>query len=106
MYNEKTTKRELKFFVTGCRWFDKINGNTYHSARIVRASDSKVLYCPFEYGYGEQYKETALLAMVKSGWIPEKDYRQYEMNNNYPILWNVKDGLKRDCLENGFDPNL
>lgn len=25
----------------------------------------------------------------------------YEMENGYPINWNVTDGLKRDCIANG-----
>ena len=25
----------------------------------------------------------------------------YERENNYPILWTVSDGLKRECVANG-----
>ena len=101
-----------KFVAQACRWFDKVNGNTYHSVRITRCSDGAVIACPWGYGYGEQYRDTALLAMSKAGWIPAK-YREagdpaetstlyrYERENNYPVLWSVSDGLKRDMVKNG-----
>lgn len=86
------------------KWFDKLNGNTYHSVRITRHKDGKIIVCPFEYGYGEQYKYTALNAMVKNKWINPQYEGQiylYERENNYPIIWIVTDGLKRDCISNG-----
>jgi hypothetical protein len=97
--------RTIKFTAVVCRWFDKVNGNTYHSVRIGRHRDASVLVCPFTYGYGEHYRQTALAAMAEAKWLPVK-YRgdeqyRYEQNNNYPILWIVSDGLKRDCVANG-----
>ena len=48
------------------RWFDKINGNTYHSVRVFK--DSKELgYIPFQYGYGESYLQTAHEILAKNG---------------------------------------
>ena len=103
--------RAIRFTATAVRWFDKVNGNTYHSVRIVRHRDGAVLYCPWQYGYGEQYRYTALETMARAKWLPPK-YREpqpqgglnvfgYERENNYPILWLVSDGLKRDCVANG-----
>ena len=96
---------KIKFVVIAVKWFDKANGNTYHSIRAFRCSDGAVITAPLQYGYGRQYEQTALNAMNRAGWLPEeyKDdglYR-YERDNNYPILWSVTDGLKRDCVENG-----
>ncbi len=104
-------ERKIKFTATACRWFDRVNGNTYHSVRIVRHRDGAVLYCPWQYGYGDQYRTTALNAMAGAKWLPPK-YREkqpngglnvyaYERENNYPVLWNVTDGLKRDMVANG-----
>jgi hypothetical protein len=108
-----TMERTIKFTANARRWRDKINGNTYHSVRITRHRDGATLVCPFTYGYGEQYRYTALDVMAKAGWIPDKynmkqpqggtDCIMYERENNYPILWNVSDGLKRDCVANGKD---
>ena len=103
-----------KFTGIAVKWFDNVNGNTYHSVRIIRHRDDKVLYCPFTYGYGDQYRHTALIAMAKAKWLPPK-YRgyddmchsqncwQYERENNYPILWSVSKGLKSDCVANGTE---
>ena len=80
-------------------------GNTYHSVRIIRHKDNKVLYCPFTYGYGEQYQQTALDTMLENGWLPKKYNKKniwyYERENNYPVYWDVVEGLKRDCVSNG-----
>jgi hypothetical protein len=114
--NEEGLKmeRQIKFTVIAKKWFDKINGNTYHSVRCIRCSDGAVVVGPFQYGYGEHYRYTALTEMWRSGWLP-KEYQleknskcvltkslfDYERENNYPILWTVSEGLKRDCVANG-----
>ena len=100
-------KTKKQFTAIAKRWFDKVNGNTYHSVRIIRHTDGETLYCPFQYGYGDQYCQTALAAMVEAGWLP-KEYNQgtaysYERENDYPIIWEVADGLKRDCIANGIE---
>ena len=105
--------RKIKYVAVAARWFDKANGNTYHSVRITRTGDGKTICCPFQYGYGEHYRQTALEAMAAAKWLPVK-YRgktkhgspeslMYERENNYPIQWNVTDGLKRDCVANGSE---
>ena len=92
---------KYKYTAIAIKWFDK-----YYSVRITRHRDGKILCCPFTYGYGEHYRQTALWAMAKAKWLPVK-YRpndlhwKYERENNYPIIWNVSDGLKRECVANG-----
>lgn len=104
--------RTIKFHVQGQRWFDKENGNTYHSARITRAKDGAQLFCEWSYGYEDAYRQTALEAMANAGWLPKKyqgrdegrcfrNAFDYERENNYPIDWNVRDGLKREMIANG-----
>lgn len=120
--------RVIKFTVIAVKWFDKINGNTYHSVRCVRCKDNAIVVGPFQYGYGEHYRQTALYLMADNLWLikffsttnPEywkrkqqnirpftrKVYTvdncwEYERENNYPILWTVSEGLKRDCVANG-----
>lgn len=100
-------KRRIKFIVEAYKWFDKVNGNTYHSCRITRCSDGAVLLCPFRYGYGDQYRWTARDAMAKAKWLPVKyrgssDYGhpyhpRYECENNYPIYWMVHHTTKKEC---------
>lgn len=102
--------RKIKFIAKVVRWFDKVNGNTYHSVQVQRVRDGKTIYCQFQYGYGEQYKHTALVAMAENKLLPKQyrkdkdgtvNYYRYERENNYPIEWIVTDGLKRDCVANG-----
>ena len=94
-----------KFTCKAVKWLDKVNGNTYHSVRITRHKDGKILVGQFQYGYGEQYRYTALEAMFKSNWLPKKYNKEniylYERENKYPILWDCSKGLKRDCIANG-----
>ena len=104
-------KRQIKYVANAIKWFDRVNGNTYHSVQITRTRDSKTIYCPYQYGYGDQYRQTVLEAMAKEKWLPVQ-YRgryanrmpkdiMYERENNYPIMWNVSHGLKRECIANG-----
>ena len=95
----------IKYVCNAIKWFDKINGNTYHSVKITRVKDKKVLYGELQSGYGDQYKYTALDAMANAKWLPVK-YRKensylYDRENDYPIIWNVSYGLKRDAARNG-----
>lgn len=106
------------FSCNAVRWFDRINGNTYHSVRVTKLDDGKEIVSPMQYGYGDSYRQTALKLMLQNNWLknfkrkgPEsipckEDYTEeniwsFERENNYPILWNVSDGLKRECIANG-----
>lgn len=101
---------KIKFVAMAWRWFDRINGNTYHSVRITRCRDGATIACPWAYGYGDTYRQTALEAMAASRWLPVA-YRgpatygspayNYEREHNYPIEWNVSDGNKRDMVRGG-----
>jgi len=106
-------KQAIKFSVNAVRWFDRVNGNTYHSVRVTRTKDGFTVTTrtPYHYGSGDSYRQTALELMSDVKWLPVK-YRgrngngsllayMYERENNYPILWNVSDGLKREMVANG-----
>lgn len=43
------------YVVIGGKWFDKVNGNTYNSAKIIDTETGKAYYTPFCYGYGSAY---------------------------------------------------
>ena len=103
-------KRKIKFVANAARWFDKANGNTYHSVKIERVSDGKTIFCPMTYGYEDHYKQTALRAMlehkfIKFGHLPGgydlNTLHLFERENGYCVYWSVSDGLKRDCIANG-----
>ena len=97
---------KIRYIGNAVRWFDRVNGNTYHSVNVTRTKDGKTIYAPMQYGYGDCYRQSALEAMAKAKWLPKQyrennDYMVYERENNYPIQWNVSDGLKKDCKRNG-----
>jgi hypothetical protein len=48
------------------KWFDKINGNTYHSV-IVYKNGKEVGRSPMTYGYGDAFMQTAFEIMQKKG---------------------------------------
>ena len=70
--------------IIGRRWFQKTNGNTYHSVQIfVNTMEIKL---PYEYGYGDQYYDTAVNWLVTNGYIiPE--------NGESPKEWAKRNGV-------------
>lgn len=96
---------EKKYTVIAYRWFDSTYGNTYHSVRCIRHSDGAVIGSgkTLVYGYGSHYEQTALQLMTAHNWINccKSKLYLYNRENNYPIIWNVSDGLKRDAVRNG-----
>jgi len=56
--------------IIGRRWFDRGPGNTYHSVEVYQGS-KLLVRVPFAYGYGNQYQQTALDALVKLGIYPD-----------------------------------
>lgn len=53
------------------RWFDRINGNTYHSVKVY-VGNKEIGYCPFAYGYNDGFLQTAVDLMVKAGIMEEE----------------------------------
>lgn len=104
-------KRKIKFIIQVAEWWDKVNGNTYHSCRITRTSDGKTISCPYRYGSGEHYRHTALNAMADSKWLPvkyrgtedrgDRSFFHYERENNYPIFWIQNHGTKKEMIALG-----
>ena len=76
-------------------------GNTYHSCAIE--TDGATIYAPFQYGYGTQYKYTALEALKEAGLISceHNEVCRWERDNGYPIEWSVSEGTQTECKANG-----
>lgn len=53
----------------GRRWFQKSYGNTYHTCEVW-VNDELVHKCPFAYGYGSQYAQSAQDWLDKNGYLP------------------------------------
>lgn len=57
-------KRIKSIIILGRRWRDKVNGNTYHAARVL-VDGELVAVAPFQYGYGDQWQWSGWLALVE-----------------------------------------
>lgn len=54
------------YTINAKRWFDRINGNTYHSVRVYK-NNKEIGFAPFEYGYDEGYLQTAFTLLQNAG---------------------------------------
>lgn len=87
-------------------WFDKINGNSYFSAVITLnfgMEDQKTIGVPFQYGYGDTYRQEAFEQLVKDGYIFPTDKQhtlwQYCQDNNIILRHSKKEKcLKREVV--------
>ncbi len=86
--------------INGKEWFDKVNGNSYHSAQATinyGTPEAVTVYIPFQYGYGSQYEYSAFKALQEAGYIPKQDsmvsgWRYYEENG---II--ARQNIERKC---------
>ena len=69
---EDTKKIEKSVFIEGREWFDKVNGNSYFSARIW-VDGGQVAILPFQYGYGDQFQYEAQKKLLELGWLPQEN---------------------------------
>lgn len=93
-----TLKNQIKFLVIdGSRWFDKVNGNTYHSVKIVLNGVQS--YIPMTYGYGEQFIYTAVESLISEGIFKDfSDWVDWRNDNHNKFYVTVSDVLKEGDL--------
>lgn len=68
---ENNTNIKRSLFIEGREWFDKINGNSYFSARIW-VDGGQVAILTFQYGYGDQYLYEAQKKLLELGYLPQE----------------------------------
>jgi len=76
---ERENNEIQSLVVIAQRWFDKAWGNTYHSCAVV-LNGKEIGFIPFEYGYDEQYKNTALTILQNNGYFNSGE----QCDNGYP----------------------
>jgi len=57
-------------------WFDKTYGNSYFAATVTinyGMKNEKRIVLPFQYGYGDKYKDSALKALIDAKYIQADD---------------------------------
>lgn len=69
--------------IIGRRWFDRVNGNTYHTSEVI-VDGACVHKTDRHYGYGEQYLQTALDWLEKNGYLPGIEHHE---NGSTEALW-------------------
>jgi len=97
---EKVIKK-FKFVVLGFKWFDKVNGNTYHAVKIIKVSDVEnviIFESGLTYGYGDQYRHTAYDWLVKNGYVQEVDRNDHDLNRNR-FIYVVQDVQRKKDLK-------
>jgi len=70
--------------INALEWFDRINGNSYFSAKVTvnfGLDTEKSLNLPFQYGYGDHYKDMVLNEL--------KD--KFKLNSEIDRIWLLKD---------------
>jgi len=74
--------RMKKYILLGYRWFDKLNGNTYHTVNIINVDTNKTIYKSetVMYGYGDHWKHTVYNQMIKLNLVSEKDRFNHKLN--------------------------
>lgn len=77
--------------IDGRRWRDRINGNTYHAARVYVDGELAVT-CPFQYGYGEHYHWTGWFALVEKLGLDAKRADNGNMESAW--RWCERHGVK------------
>lgn len=86
--------------VLGRRWFDKPNGNTYHSVRVL-VNGEEIDRRAFEYGYGDQYIQTATAMLMDYGALPatfDGSLTRYTRENGIPCYIDVIDVPRKKDL--------
>ena len=101
----KTTIKTID--IVALEWFDRINGNSYFAGSITLnfgTKEQKNYYLPFQYGYGDHYKDMAMHLLIELGEI--KDAEKYA-HGGYERLWSycekrniiVRTSKHENCLK-------
>ena len=69
------TRKIDSWYIFGTHWFQPTYGNTYHVVRIYKNGEL-VHTSPMQYGYGDQYLQTAIEWMTANG-APAKSDNDY-----------------------------
>ena len=94
-------KVKVKTIDVNCKeWFDKINGNSYFAGSVTinfSMKTEKNYTLPFQYGYGDHYRDEAFSLLQNNKVIPLQEnltsYWQYYRDNNIIVRHN----MQRNC---------
>ena len=78
-------------------WFDKVNGNSYFSARVTLdygMENEQSFILPFQYGYGDAYVYEALNELKQKGLL-----NGISLNSIRDAGIIVRSNIQRGCLK-------
>jgi len=91
---------DIKTIDVNCKeWFDKVNGNSYFAGTIVinyGRKDEKEIKIPFQYGYGDHYRDIAYK-------IIKKELNCFKKVDNLTSYWRAYDQYKIKARHNKKD---
>ena len=103
-----TLKKGDNVVVIGKRWFDRANGNTYHTAMVL-VNGQSLGKSSMTYGYEEAYLQTAKEILLQYYNLPKgmKETSPLWQLREYGVTLTktVSDGLKRDLAIGGSVTN-
>jgi len=78
----KRKRKPKVIHVHGRRWFERTNGNTYHSV-TVWVDGEQVHRLDFAYGYGSMYEQNACDWLRHNGYMPGSQGDKYVSLSRY-----------------------
>jgi len=100
LIKNKSGKCAKNVTIIGRRWFERTNGNTYHSTEVY-VDGELIGKKDYVYGYDQQYLYTGFKIIEENGLAEnkdaEKDYREDSRSNGRKFVTTVTDvERKRD----------
>lgn len=83
--------------IEGRRWFEKTNGNTYHSCDLI-VNNEVIDRVSFTYGYGDQYRQTGRELLAMHYDTPLNSTSTHWDEKPYNIRYNVTDVQRKKDL--------
>jgi len=99
----KTLRKNSIISVIATEWFDKVNGNSYFSGKIL-INGERVIKLPFQYGYGNQWRHEAIKQIMQDYKLPTNEatptgrFHGDLAAKNIKITFDKFEGLKRDMI--------
>jgi hypothetical protein len=83
--SQETVKPQ--YLILGRKWWDSLNGNTYHSVKVVDLGSGETLIKRRKtYGYGGMYVQTAYEGLTELGLVVKEDRFNHELNRSRFII--------------------
>ena len=62
---------KIKYIATAKEWRDKVNGNSYFSVQVKNLKNGKIMYMPYQYGYGNHFEDEVKQLLNLKGRVSE-----------------------------------